>query len=166
MKRFIVKQASVKQITVAGITAAAYFVVTMLIAPLAFGDVQFRISEVLNLLAFVNPVYAVGVTLGCFISNLTMSPYGLIDIFFGTLHTGLSVLMISKTKSLFLATLWPTALSLIIAAEIAFMAELPFFLTAASVMAGEFAVVTVIGYPLFAFVILKNKALLACLKSC
>lgn len=153
------KKLSVKMVTLAGLTAALYVVVTAFLAPLSFGDVQFRFAEVLNLMAFIHPVYAIGVTLGCFISNLLFSPFGLPDIIIGTLSTGLATFFAAKSKSLFKASLWPVVFTLPVSAEIAVLSNLPFLITALCVAAGELAVVTVVGYPLFKFVILKNKAL-------
>ena len=49
---------------------------------LSFGVYQFRISEMLNFLAFYNPKYIIGVTIGCMIANL-FSSFGLIDVFVG-----------------------------------------------------------------------------------
>lgn len=154
------KKISVKMVALSGMTAAVYIAVTAFLAPLSFGDVQFRFSEILNLLAFIHPVYAIGVTVGCFMSNLLFSPFGLPDIIIGTLTTGLATLCITKTKSLFTASLWPVIFTIPVAAEIAILLELPFLITALSVMAGEFVVVTVVGVPLFKFVILKNKPLM------
>lgn len=154
---------STKQIAIAGVTAAVYFVTTVFLAPLSYMEIQFRFSEILNLLAFIHPAYAVGVTLGCMISNM-FSPFGLIDIIFGTLATGLATFAITRTKSLLIASLWPTIFSLIVAAEISILSNLPFLLTACTILLGEFVVVTVIGYPLFAFILLKNKSLVNILK--
>jgi len=155
MKNF--QRNSVKLIAYAGMTAAAYTALTATILPLSFGAVQFRFAEMLNLLAFIDPVYAIGVTLGCFISNLMFSEFGLADVIIGTVCTGLATFCITKTKSLFAASLWPVLFTLPVAAMITYFAELPFypgfFMTAATVMAGEFVVVTVVGYPLFRYVI-------------
>ena len=49
--------------------AAIYVVMTLAIAPLSFGMIQIRISEVLMLMAFIDKKYAPGLVLGCFIAN-------------------------------------------------------------------------------------------------
>ena len=68
--------------------AAIYVVMTLAIAPLSFGMIQIRISEVLMLMAFIDKKYAPGLVLGCFIANC-FSPFGMMDVVFG-LHSGFS----------------------------------------------------------------------------
>jgi len=72
----------------AGIIAAAYIVLTMLVAPFAFGSIQFRISEALTALSVLTPAAIPGLFLGCLLSNiLNPQNLGLIDIVFGSLAT-------------------------------------------------------------------------------
>jgi len=160
------KQTGLRFIAHAGLTAAAYVVITTVFMPVSFGAVQFRFAEALNLLAFISPVYAVGVTLGCFLSNMLFSEFGIADIIIGTVCTGLATFCITKTKSLFIASLWPSVFTLPVSLMITYFIAgnapfLPAFLTtAATVMIGEFAVVTALGYPLFRYAVINNKALL------
>jgi len=66
--------------------AAVYGVGTVAIAPLAFGPVQFRITDALLPIPWnrkVGLAGVFGVTLGVIISNL-ISPYGLPDVALGT----------------------------------------------------------------------------------
>jgi len=75
-------------ITQAGIIAAAYIALTMLVAPLAFGSIQFRLSEALTALAVLTPAAIPGLFLGCLLANiLNPQNLGLIDIIFGSLAT-------------------------------------------------------------------------------
>lgn len=148
---------STKNIVTIGLVAAIYAVLTVVLAPLSYGPIQFRISEVLNLLAFVNPVFAPGIVLGCFIANL-FSPLGMIDVFFGTTATLISVIMIVRSKKLWIASLWPVISNgLIIGAELQYAFQVPFLIGAFQVAFGEFVVVTLFGAPLFA-ALLKNTA--------
>lgn len=72
----------------AGIIAAAYIVLTMLVAPFAFGSIQFRLSEALTALSVLTPAAIPGLFLGCLLSNiLNPQNLGLIDIIFGSLAT-------------------------------------------------------------------------------
>lgn len=75
-------------ITQAAIIAAAYIALTMLVAPLAFGQIQFRLSEALTVLAVLTPAAVPGLFIGCLLSNI-LNPMnlGLIDIIFGSLAT-------------------------------------------------------------------------------
>ena len=153
---------NVKKLAIIGITAALYAVLTVAIAPIAYGPIQFRFSELMVLLVFINPIFAPGLVLGCAIANI-FSPLGIIDVIFGTMGTLCTVIAISKTKSLFAATLWPTIFCIFVGFELWWISKLPFFYTTATVMLGEFVVVTIIGYPLFRY-ILKNKKVVSMLK--
>ncbi|MBU5455875.1 QueT transporter family protein [Caproiciproducens sp. MSJ-32] len=139
-----------------GLVAAIYVVVTLIIAPIAYGNLQFRLSEILVLLAFVDPLYIIGLTLGCFIANFN-SPLGAIDVVLGTLATFLSVASIYLTSkymksnkiSLLIASLWPTIFNgIIVGWELNFMFSMPLILSIIQVAFGEFVVVSIIGVPL------------------
>jgi uncharacterized membrane protein len=146
-----------KNIVTVGIVAAIYAVLTVFLAPLSYGPIQFRISEALNLLAFVNPVFAPGIVLGCFIANL-FSPLGMMDVIFGTTATLFSVMMIVRSKKLWVASLWPVIFNgVIIGAELQYAFQVPFLVGAFQVALGEFVVVTLLGVPLFS-ALLKNTA--------
>ncbi|QGU94326.1 QueT transporter family protein [Clostridium bovifaecis] len=157
------KDNRVNKLAKVAIVAAIYAVLTVAIAPISYGAIQFRLSEVMTLLAFIDPLYIPGLVLGCAISNL-FSPLGIMDVIVGTAATFLSLYMINRSRNLFVATLWPTLFNgFIIGGELYFLLKLPFWLTSAQVAFGEFVVVTIIGYPLFK-VILSNKSILNALK--
>jgi len=145
------------------IVAALYAALTVGFAPISYGPMQFRLSELLVVLAFIDKKYIPGLVLGCAIANM-FSPFGIVDVIVGTIATFISVYAMSKTKNLFLATLWPTINCVFIGAELYYVAGLPFWLTTLYVAVGEFAVVTVIGYPLFKL-LMKNERLMKELKS-
>ncbi|MDR1530921.1 MAG: QueT transporter family protein [Clostridiales bacterium] len=153
---------AVKKLVVAGMIAAAYTVLTLapVVKELSFYAVQLRLAEILNLAAFIDPIYGTGVVLGCFISNLA-SPFGMMDALLGTAATALAVFLIGRTKNLFAASLWPALVNgAIIGAEINFFENVPlgpaWFLNPLLVMAGELAVVTAVGYPVFKFFVLNR----------
>ena len=56
-------------------TAAIYYVLCVAIAPLSYGQIQCRISEVTLLFCMHNTFAVYGYTLGCALANLT-SPAG------------------------------------------------------------------------------------------
>lgn len=77
---------------------ALYTALTMALAPVSFGAVQFRISEALTLLPLFSPIGIWGITFGCFLSNLLgfllgSNPIGLIDAVCGTSATLLAGLI-------------------------------------------------------------------------
>ena len=141
-------------LTRVAVVAALYVVLTFVCAPLAFREVQFRFSEVLLLLCFYDRRYCWSLVIGCALANLFFSPFGLIDVVVGTFATLLTVLAISRCKRLLTASLFATLFCLIISLEIFLLAGAPYLLPVflgitATVLAGEFIVVTVIGVPLF-----------------
>ena len=73
--------------------AAVYAVLTFLAAAagLAFGQIQFRFSEALCVLAAFTPAAIPGLTIGCFVANLA-SPLGPVDWICGTGATLLAAL--------------------------------------------------------------------------
>jgi uncharacterized membrane protein len=138
-----------KRLAVNALIAAIYVDITLVTASFAYRDIQFRIAEVLVLLAFFRKDYVIGVTIGCFIANL-FGPLGFIDAIFGTLATLLSGLLIAYSRHLFVATLFPVVINgLVVGAELYFLEGLPFWLTSLFVAIGEFVVVSGFGYIIF-----------------
>lgn len=85
----------VRSLAVAGLVAGLYTALTVALAPLSFGTVQCRVAEALTVLAAYSPASAVGLTVGCALSNLiglTMGANvaGAMDILLGTLATGVA----------------------------------------------------------------------------
>lgn len=141
------------------IIASVYVVLTLSIGGFSYGSVQFRYSEILNLLAFFNPINAIGVTLGVFISNF-WSTLGVFDIVFGTLHTLVAMLFIIFSKNIWVASIWPTVFSFIIGFELSFLAGFGGFVEMTlGVMASEFIIMTLIAVPVFK-ILSKNKQFL------
>ena len=75
--------------------AAIYTVVSLVLAPFSFGNIQVRIAEALTILPLIYKPSIYGVTLGCFLTNLLgamlgVNPTGLIDAVVGTLATFLA----------------------------------------------------------------------------
>lgn len=146
--------------------AALYAVITLVCYPLSYGPVQFRFSEIMVLLAYVDPLYVPGLMLGCFISNI-LGIGGIVDAVFGTLASGVSLLFVCltakwfrrhQTLGLFAASLWPSVFSFIIAFEMTFIlkdAQYSFWFWTAMVALGEFVVITIIGVPLMRFLLSK-----------
>jgi len=74
------------------LAGSMYATLTMVLAPISYGGVQLRISEVLTLLPFFLPETAIGLFVGCALAN-TISTAGLLDIVFGSLATLLAGLL-------------------------------------------------------------------------
>lgn len=109
MKKNAVKGASCARtsyVAQAGMIAAVYAACTLaslvLLQGLAWGPVQFRISEALVVLAVLTPAAVPGLTIGCVIANLAnmaiagTGALGLLDVVFGSAATLLGALWCRK----------------------------------------------------------------------
>lgn len=143
------KNQKTKWLVYTAVVAAIYAALTISMAPISYGAIQFRIPEVLTLLAFLNPHFAPGLIIGCFIANL-FSPFGMIDALIGTLATAIAVYAMRYAKNMWMASLTPTiANGIIVGIEVAVLCNLPILETMMYVALGEFVVVTIIGVPVF-----------------
>ncbi|WP_343342563.1 QueT transporter family protein [Terrisporobacter petrolearius] len=152
-----------KQIAIVGLIAALYAVITLALGFISYGQIQFRISEILMFLPLFGKEYIIALTLGCFLANV-VGPFGVPDIIFGTLATLISSILVYYTPkliknnkyTLFIASLWPTIINaLIIGWELYKFFGVPFVLGFIQVGFGEFVVVTIVGLPVFKMV--NNK---------
>lgn len=141
---------------VRGAVVAALYAILTLTLP-AYGALQFRLSEIMTLLAYYNPFYILPLTLGCALANIA-SPFGIFDVIFGSLASFLALTCMNKTKNIYIASIWPTFFSFIIGLEIMLLSTEPinFFLVTGQIMLSEFVVVTIIGVPVVK-TIMKNK---------
>lgn len=73
-------------LTQAAMIAAVYVVLTLVFAPVSFGEIQIRIAEVLTVLPIFTPAAIPGLFVGCLIGNITGGAL-LPDILFGSLAT-------------------------------------------------------------------------------
>ena len=117
---------SVRDMVIAGLIAALYATLSYFANAfgVAFGPVQVRFSEALCVLPFFFPAAVPGLFIGCFIANL-LSPYGALDIVFGSLATLLAAFWTRHTRHKWLAPLPPVICNtLIIPAVITWQAAL------------------------------------------
>ncbi len=94
-----------KTFTKVAMIAAIYTVLTLVLAPISYGNMQVRISEALTMLPLIYAPGIYGVTLGCFLSNILgavmgVNPTGYIDAIVGTLATFLAAYCTYKTKDI------------------------------------------------------------------
>ncbi len=156
------KTLNVKFVATSAVIAAAYVALSLVSAAfgLAFGPVQFRVSEILCILPVFTPAAIPGLFVGCILTNLiSFSP---LDIIFGSLATLIAAVMTYflrdvKIKGLpFLAFLPPIFVNaIIVGAEVAvfFMPDTAFFtafaITGFQVFLGQTAVCLLLGIPFF-----------------
>ncbi|MBC1644916.1 QueT transporter family protein [Listeria welshimeri] len=82
-----------KILTVNAIIAALYVVIGMVVAPISFMALQFRLPEIFNHLIVFNKKYFWGIIIGVFIMNLFFSGLGWIDLVFGVGQSVISLLI-------------------------------------------------------------------------
>ena len=156
------KKTNLKRIVAAAIIAAAYAGLTYISAAfgIAYGPVQFRISEALTILPLFTPVAIPGLTVGCFLANL-MS-YNPIDLIFGTSATRIASLLTYYLRKVkikrfpLLSFICPIIVNaLIVGFEIAFFfvktdaVFLTFLISSLEVALGEAVVIFLLGTPFY-----------------
>ena len=94
MKR--TRQSQIRELTVMAAVAALYVALCYVFASVSYGPVQFRIAEVLLILAVYNKKYCVPVIIGTFMANALM--FGLVDMIVGTFATVLALAVIISAK--------------------------------------------------------------------
>ena len=145
----IMKKIKLKTYMNLALVAAIYVALTLILAPLSYGAIQFRLSEMLMILILYNPIYSISLIVGCLIANLA-SPMGALDVIFGTLATVIAIIPMLFVKNKPIASLFPSIVNaIVIGLELRYVYELPFFLSAAEVFIGEFVVVSIIGLAAF-----------------
>lgn len=150
----------VKSMCRISIIAALYFVITMVCKPFVFGPVEFRLSEMLNFLMFIDPIYIIGITLGCALSNFFT--FGVMDVFIGSFSTFLVGILMWKSKRMWTGIIYATLGTSFIAWELWFFFGLPFWYQFAVGAFGEL-VSMILGY-IVAIYLFKNESLVRLFK--
>ena len=154
-----------RMLAVNAMLAAIYAVLTIALAPISYGAVQFRVSEALTIAPFFLPGTVWGLWAGCVLANLFTG--NLFDIIFGALATFLAALLTARygrqgntVRTRVLACLMPVLFNaVIIGAVITWgyegqnVFEHPdvFAFNALTVGLGEAGVLYLIGYPLMKY---------------
>lgn len=129
-----------KRIAFVALIAAAYAALTLAIAPLSFGPVQFRISEALKALALIQPWTIPGIVVGTFVANL-FSPYvGIWELVWMPLTDGLGGLLaylIGRKYPILGLCIYAIFTAVAVAVMLHIVAGLPLFLTVFTVAIGE-----------------------------
>ncbi len=158
------KKLRTKQFVLAAIVAALYAVFTLMLAPVSYGVIQFRVSEMLKVLVLFDPFLALGIGLGTFIANM-FSPFAgpwdlvwmpLTDIVGGFLAWGVFRLMRKK---------FPAVAMIIYAittgASVGLMLQAfglgGFYILSAGVIVSEL-IILLAGLPLMLFIVRMLKA--------
>lgn len=139
--------------------AAVYAAVTLAIAPIAFGPIQFRISDALMPIPYI-PYFGfagvIGLTLGVLVANI-VSPYGVADMILGTLANFIGALgayyarrinnkVLAKLVAVFIPIITITILIGYILLTVIIGEDL--LLSLGGVFVSELVIIGVIGYAL------------------
>lgn len=161
MKNFVLKDYVMQ-----AMTASIYVVLVLIFNFASFGLIQFRIAEVLMIFILFDRKFIIGVTLGCFVANWLGG--GLwFDIVFGSIATLIAGILMSILKDkIILSLLMPAIINgLIVGFYLSYGYVLgPLYYTMPSVFIGEFAVLFILGYPIY-YSLKKNKGFMEFMKS-
>lgn len=146
--------------------AAIYTILSLVLAPFSFGNIQVRVAEALTLLPIIYAPAIVALTLGCFITNLVgvvmgANLLGMMDVLIGTSATFIAALItyqfrhVQFKKFAYISVLSPIVVNaLIIGAELAYVL-LPttygFAIFSLDVAFGQAIAIIIIGLPLLAW---------------
>lgn len=170
MNKRLIKKVSLLFLAQAGVIAAVYTALTMILQPLSYGILQVRVSEMLTILPVYMPAAVPGLAVGCFLSNLLglsagANPAGVWDLVFGTAATLFAAWMSRQVGGArcfglpLLATLPPVVVNaLVIGTELYVVyGGFPWWLHAVSVAGGQ-AIACVVGGLLLSITLEKTGA--------
>ena len=114
-----------RRIARGALIAALYTALTLLLAPISYGEIQVRLSEALTLLPILLPEAIPALTLGCLLANI-LGGCTIFDIVFGTLATLLAALCTRALRSrLWLAAAMPVLFNGVIVGAVVHYAYAP-----------------------------------------
>lgn len=149
----------VRFIAKAGIIAAIYAAITVLVAPLSYGSLQMRISEALTMLPYFTKASIPGLFVGCLLANFFGSPLGMLDVALGSLSTLVAALWASKIKTKVLVPLPSIIVNALVVPYVLWEAlGIPYLPSLLYVGLGQIIVTYVLGYPLLLYID-KNSSL-------
>lgn len=137
-----------RSLAMSAVIAALYAALTLILAPISYGNIQCRVSEALTLLPMVLPQSIPGLTIGCLIANIYTGSVP--DIVFGSMATFIAAIgtYLLRKKPVLAAACPIVANGLIVGLVLAFSYGLPPVLTIIEVAVGEIGAV-LIGFALW-----------------
>lgn len=144
---------SLKQLTLNAMFAAIYVVITIFLP--SYGPLQLRLSEMFAHLPVFNKKYTSGLIIGVAIANMR-SEFGIYDVVFGTIHTALSIWLVSLIikesyrllQKMVINAVVFAATSFILALMVAFLSnQMAIFWTLYASFAGSIAIVMLLTIP-------------------
>lgn len=151
---------STRHLVQGALIAAIYAALTLLLQPISFGIVQFRVSEALTVLPAVMPAAIPGLFIGCLLSNI-LGGFGWVDIVFGSLATLVAAWLTWLLRRRFwLAPVPPVIVNTLVVGSyvwILFDRSFPYGLSLAWFALGEAGACFLLGLPLLLF-LRRNRA--------
>ncbi len=132
----------------AGIIAALYTAVTLILLPISFGPVQLRVAEALTVLPILFPEAIAGLFIGVFFANI-FGGLGLPDILGGSFITLIAAAVTYRFRHSIIAYLSPILFNaFLVSLYLHALFEWPYWLTVVSIGLSQTLVVFGLGYPL------------------
>lgn len=149
---------TLKQMIMNALFAAIYVVMTIFLP--SYGPLQLRLSEMFAHLPVFNKKYSVGLIIGVGLANIR-SEFGIYDIIFGTLHTAISIWLVSLIikesdsllKKMLINTAVFTVMSFILALMVGYLSsQMAIFWTLYASFGASIAIVMLLTIPIMLFV--------------
>lgn len=138
----------IRKIAASAMIAAMYAALTIMLAPISFGSLQFRVAEAMTVLPFIMPESIPGLFVGCLIANFA-GGMGLIDVFFGSAATFLAAAVSYKSPNIWIAAASPVLFNaLIVGGYLSFITDTPLLLSMLYIGASEAVICFALGVPL------------------
>jgi uncharacterized membrane protein len=132
----------------AGIIAALYIAITLILLPMSFGPLQLRVSEALTVLPILFPEAIAGLFIGVLFANV-FGGLGLVDILGGSFITLIAAAVTYRFRHNLVAYLSPVLFNAIfVSLYLHVLFEWPYWLTVISIGISQAIVVFGLGYPL------------------
>ncbi len=142
---------STKGLVYAAVIAAIYAALTMALAPMTYGAVQFRLTEALTVLPLLIPEATLGLTVGCVIANIPSGPW---DMLIGGVATLIAAIITRHSRKIYFGVIPPIVVNALMI-PIVFLitgteASLAvYFASVLSVGLGQIVSVCALGIPLY-----------------
>lgn len=137
------KLLTTRSLCLSAIIAALYAALTLLLAPISYGNIQCRVSEAFTVLPMVLPQSIPGLFVGCLIANIFSPTPSIWDIVFGSLTTLIAACgtYVLRKKPVLAAACPIVANGVIVGLMLALLYCLPVALTMGEVAIGELGAV-------------------------
>ncbi len=131
------KLLTTRSLCLSAVIAALYAALTILLAPISYGSIQLRLSEIMTLLPMLLPPAIPGLFVGCLIANLYTGM--LTDVIFGSLATLLAAVgTYAFRKKPILAAACPVVVNgVVVGLVLAKSFSLPVWLSMGQIALGE-----------------------------